>query len=281
MSTHVQSEFSSRGIKSTLSGPGPSSLRSLDMTKVTLMENKLAALNLLIGFAHAVPPSSSVQFTDTKSGEQTIGSPLSFQLAAMDFNFIVHRNLSAIPDCEPTEDFILGLPSLPFEVMELEDLAVKCARLREEQQKFLSKIKVTIAIEKLTVQQRQWQEWIQHREFRIGSSVAHCIIARKRNFDTLAKQLSKPDKKLNDLSETMRHKLSHGIKFRSIARGKYLNVIKFELNRKVAVRETGIIIPHHSFWLEASPDGLVCDTQSSEKHGLLEIKCPEGKRTKL
>ena len=80
------------------------------MTKVNIMKNKLAGLNLLIGFAHTIPPSPSVQFTDTKFGKQAIGSPLSFQLAAVDFNFGVHHNLSAISDCALTEDSFVSFP---------------------------------------------------------------------------------------------------------------------------------------------------------------------------
>ena len=97
------------------------------MTKVNLIKNKLAALNLLIGFAHTIPPSPSVQFTDTKFGKQAIGSPLPFQLAAADVNFSVHHNLSAISDC----GLHLKL-SILFKVMEVEDLALKCASLGEE-----------------------------------------------------------------------------------------------------------------------------------------------------
>ena len=76
---------------------------------------------------------------------------------------------------------------------------------------------------------RKSQEWIKHRQYRIGSSVAYRIISRKRNFESLTRQLNQPFKSLNEMSETERRKLSH---FESVARDKYYNIMKFRLKKK-------------------------------------------------
>ena len=80
------------------------------------------------------------------------------------------------------------------------------------------------------------------------------------------------------MSDTEKRKLSHGIKLESAARDKYYDVMKFKLNRNIILRETGMMIPPQVYLFEASPDGLVYDAQSSIKFGVLEIKCPEGKK---
>ena len=54
--------------------------------------------------------------------------------------------------------------------------------------------------------------------------------------------------------------------------------MKFKEKRHLIVQETGIVINPCIFWLGASPDGLVYDSNSVEPVDLLEIKCPEQKK---
>ena len=51
-----------------------------------------------------------------------------------------------------------------------------------------------------------------------------------------------------------------------------------KLNRHVFIRETGIVIQPNLYWLAASPDGLVKDSNNNPNIGMLEIKCPKSKR---
>ena len=109
--------------------------------------------------------------------------------------------------------------------------------------------------------------------------MCHRIYARKRSFDNLAKELNQPFKPLDEMSAFQQKKFKHGIKFESVARDKYYDVMKHHLRRPITLRETGMVIPPSMFWLEGSPDGLVIDPcSSSGKIGTIELKCPEGKK---
>ena len=72
--------------------------------------------------------------------------------------------------------------------------------------------------------------------------------------------------------------LSMGKTFEPVARELYVDVMKHKLNRHVFIRETGIVIQPNLYWLAASPDGLVKDSNNNPNIGLLEIKCPKSKR---
>ena len=55
-------------------------------------------MNPQIGFAHVVPSLDDMDTVRTKYGPQFIGSPLSYQLRVVDFNFDILINLSGVPD---------------------------------------------------------------------------------------------------------------------------------------------------------------------------------------
>ena len=55
--------------------------------------------------------------------------------------------------------------------------------------------------------------------------------------------------------------------------------MEYNLKRPITLRQTGMVIPPYMFWLEGSPHGLVIDScSSSGKMGILEVKCPKGKK---
>ena len=68
------------------------------------------------------------------------------------------------------------------------------------------------------------------------------------------------------------------VRYGPVARDKYKDIMKFKERRHVTCRETGIVINPSVFWLGARPDGLLYDCESTKPDGLLEIKCPEGKK---
>ena len=60
-----------------------------------------------------------------------------------------------------------------------------------------------------------------------------------------------------------------------MAKEKFFDYLTFSLEKKVAIRECGLVVQPYLFWLGASPDGLLFD---NGKVSLIEIKCPYTKR---
>ena len=99
-------------------------------------------------------------------------------------------------------------------------------------------------------------------------------MTRKKNFNTLYKQLDKP---FNEQIESVKQALDHGIRNEALAIEKYQFIMNYKINRPVKIREAGIIIQSQLFWLGTSPDEVIFDKKIQEI-GLLEIKCPHNKR---
>ena len=146
----------------------------------------------------------------TKYGPLFIGSPLSFHLSALEFNFTVVTNLEPavnLAQADPCDIYKVNLPyqfpDLPF-------------------QYFIEHLRVThqesIDIEKRTVKQRDCDEWIKHCKSRLRSSVCHRIYTRKRSFNNLAKELKQPFKPLNEIPAFQQKKFKHGINFEPVAK---------------------------------------------------------------
>ena len=116
MSTHIQKESDSHGMKPTLYDPRVCSERSLNMKRIQEMQTKLTAMNPLIGFAQMIPQPSAIQMVDTNFGKHALGSPLLFHVNVVDFNYGIFSDLSKITDCKPSEtpNGILNLPLLPL-----------------------------------------------------------------------------------------------------------------------------------------------------------------------
>ena len=104
-STHIQKESDFHGIKPTIYDPR-------NMKRMQEMQAKLTAMDPLIGFAQVIPPPSAIQMVDIKFGKHAFGSPLSFHLNAVDFNFGIFNDLSKNTDCTPSE-IPNGTPNLP------------------------------------------------------------------------------------------------------------------------------------------------------------------------
>ena len=70
----------------------------------------------------------------------------------------------------------------------------------------------------------------------------------------------------------------HGRIYEPVAHEKYLDVIKFHLNRNIDIRQTGLVLQPKFFWLAASPDGSDKSNEDVRQMGLIEIKCPKSKK---
>ena len=280
MSTSVQKELKKRGITPTLYDPRVKERQTLDLPGVDVMKKQLEDINPLIGFSHIIPEKPELLTNvDTRYGSQVLGSPLSFHLSALDFNFTVFTNLDPSGHFPQPDSSDINKVNLPHKFPDLPEPV----HFTTAQENFIENLRVThqesIDIEKRTVKQRECAEWIKHRENRLGSSVCHRFYVRKRSFNNLAKDLNQPFKPLDEMPAFLQRKLRHGIKFEPVARDKYCDVMKHHLKRPITLRETGMVIPPSMFWLEGSPDALVIDPCStSGKLGTVELKCPEGKK---
>ena len=119
-----------------------------------------------------------------------IGSPLSFHLSSLEFNFTVVTNLKPAVNPAQVDSSDIYKVSLPFHFPDLPE----AVHFSTVQQTFIEHLRVThqesIDIEKRTVKQRECDELIKHRKNRLGSSVCHRIYVRKRSFNNLAKKLN-------------------------------------------------------------------------------------------
>ena len=106
------------------------------------------------------------------------------------------------------------------------------------------------------------------------STSAHKIFIRKKNFDTLYKQIDKP---FNEQIESVKQALDHGIRNEALSIKKHQFIINYKLNRPVKIRETGIIIHSQLFSFGASPDGVIFGKKIQEI-GILQVKCLDNRR---
>ena len=140
---------------------------------------------------------------------------------------------------------------------------------------FFDRIKVEendcFDIEQKTILQSNSFVWFNLQRNRLTSSNAHKILIRKRNFETLANKLLKPEMEKN-FQKVVKDALKHGKLHEPTARRNYTQYLKFFLKHDINVRETGLVIERNLFWLATSPDDLVSE---NGKVGLVEIKCPK------
>ena len=121
----------------------------------------------------------------------------------------------------------------------------------------------------MTRKQRENKLWLQYREKRITSSVAHKIFIRQKVFETLVTSLHAPN---GNLTKSVQSAFKHGIKKEIIAKEKYVKAINFKFFRNIVVEGTGRLIQPNLPWLSASPDEKVLDQHEVPSQELLEIK---------
>ena len=245
------------------------------------LAQKLKEKDRRIGYAHCSDPTKTAT-KNTKYGEFVVGSPLSFQLAVNELNikFITnipsndrvsysnqpHVHLPLVFHSEEhsayPRDWLFEKTSEEHEIILLKSLMVS----HDDSHK----------IENETIKQSKCEKWHQYRKNRVTSSKAYMVYTRKRHFESLVNSLQDAKPK-SELPQTVQDAMNHGIIYEPIAREKYFNILKYELRRDVNIRETGLVIQPNLFWVAASPDGMVIDSQIGV--GLIEIKCPKSKRS--
>ena len=246
MSTTVQRQLSRRGINPTLYDPRSRDFKNDSRRRVGIMKETLQNVNQCIGFAYVIPPYDTVHKVETKFGMNPLGSVLSYQLSPVEFNFQVYIDTSAIgSNSFGDKPGTINLPDLPVKLFSCDSDLSKW-NLSDKEKREIKHLQVTlpeaIAIEKATTEQRNCKEWFRVRERRITASAVHRISVRKRQFENLASELAKQPVSINDMNDFMKKKMKHGIKYESVARDKYKDIMKFKEKRHLIVRETGIVI---------------------------------------
>ena len=279
MRTTLISKDKKKGIPPTLYDARLNFNQINNVPSMFRMKSHLLNIDKNIGYAHVI--SDNPVFDDnslSKYGLQMLGSPLSYQLPAVDINFFILSNLGSLPDLHDIsiEEFPDCLPviSLDWDFNIFENAS-------SEKKELLQTLMITHiesqVIEKTTRKQRESIEWQQYRKNRLTSTSAHKVFIRKKNFNTLAKQLNNP-KPFNEQIEIVKQALNHGENNEVVAKEKYRFIMNYRLLRNVKVKEVGLLIQNQLFWLGASPDGVIFDKQNIPHVGLLEIKCPYTKK---
>lgn len=108
------------------------------------------------------------------------------------------------------------------------------------------------------------KQWHEHRQFRITGSRCYAIFTYMKN-----KNPHWEDKSLQYFypkSFKATKEIKHGLENESFAREIYSN------QKKVEVKQFGLIVPGENPWLGYSPDGIVF--KDGKPDILIEIKCP-------
>lgn len=100
-------------------------------------------------------------------------------------------------------------------------------------------------LERETIEQSFNNKWHNEHKYRITSSNAHKVYIRTKNFSTLAESFINPDKK--KLPKFVLEAMKHWQKYESVARQKYFDYLKYTLNHKIFIRETGIVVQPNLF----------------------------------
>ena len=148
----------------------------LNPVKLASLKADLKTINPGIGFSHVIPPFDGLVFTDTRFGKQESGSPLSYQLSPVDFNFEVVFDIPDLvlskwtSDTDNSSDLPLSLADGYFDNSSLRDLSA-------EDKQYFNAFEVSLDdaqnIEKQTTKQRNCKEWFEFRKGRLTSTKAH------------------------------------------------------------------------------------------------------------
>ena len=102
MKTTVQKSVSKKGIRCTVYEPRLNINKDEFEKRTEQLQNSLSSIDKNIGFAHCIQPVSTAGSVKTEFGNFLVGSPLSYQLQPVEFNFKVLSNIRE--DCPQKPD---------------------------------------------------------------------------------------------------------------------------------------------------------------------------------
>ena len=133
-------------------------------------------------------------------------------------------------------------------------------------------------IEESTRSQANSPDWHTLRHDRITASTFGRIPQWKRKFETLASEMLDSKEGKKRIPKVLQQKFAYGKLNEPIALEMYHTYME-RSGCPVSLEACGLIIPPDAPWLAATPDSKVIDSGSSIPYGIVEVKCPEGKKS--
>ena len=235
----------------------------------------LKEINPKMALAQVMTPrTESNSMLKTKFGKSPQGSFASYQLSVTEDNFKVFCDTTSVTRLDPDNLNDLQITVFPRFPLDQSNKQFEISGdISGDEKSLLEKILVdddkVNEIEIRTRGQSNCQEWKDERKFRFTASNFGLIRDRKRNHETLVKNLRNPK------PFTSRY-TNHGLKYEAIALEQYQKYM-MSIRRPVQIFKSGLVISPDSPYLGASPDAKVIDPGCSKPFGLAEVKCPETK----
>ena len=251
------------------------SLKGQRASETKLLE-RLRELNPKMALSQIMTArTESTTLVPTKFGKSPQGSFASYQLSVTEGNFKVFCDISSVnrsdSDNHVHDSQLTAFPRFPLRASH-EQFQIP-TEISGDERCLLEKIQVDVdelnEIERKTREQSTCQEWKDERKFRFTASNFGLIRERKRNHETLVKNL------LNPKPFSSRY-TNHGLKYEPVALEQYQKYM-MSIRRPVKILKSGLVISLDSPYLGASPDAKVIDPGCNDPFGLSEVKCPETK----
>lgn len=111
--------------------------------------------------------------------------------------------------------------------------------------------------------------WFQQRKYRLTASNFGRVMTRKKEPTKSFLSSLFQSKNLTNISS-----IQHGKQNEAVAKTLYVKKMQKNVHANFSVYDSGLVINPSCPYLGASPDGKVFDPTSTNRFGLLEIKCP-------
>lgn len=141
-----------------------------------------------------------------------------------------------------------------------------------EHDAFLKKITIDVSetwnIQTNTTSQVEDAMWFQQRKYRLTASNFGRVMTRKKEPTKSFLSSLFQSKNLTNVSS-----IQHGKQNEAVAKTLYVKKMQKNVHANFSVYDSGLVINPSCPYLGASPDGKVFDPTSTNRFGLLEIKC--------
>ena len=183
MNTTINKRVHRKGIISTLYDPRNNFDKKDFESKMNFMQDTLLKKDKRIGFANCITNPLNRSFEDTKYGQFYLGSPLSYQLQAVEFNYQILTNIKSEQTITTSKSHNLG--NLPHQfITNNSDLIPIWQPFTQKEHEYFKNMMLSedqiLTNEKETVQQSLCDKWKSLRKGRITSSNSHKIFIRKK-----------------------------------------------------------------------------------------------------
>ena len=124
MSTTIKKQAEKQRISKTLYDPRKCVGNERFMQKVKKVKLQIMNIDKRIGFGHCIP-HETVEYVNTKYGDFSLGSPISFYLQPIEGNFHILSNITKSIDNSISKSSVSGSAcNLPFEFLKIKNVLV-------------------------------------------------------------------------------------------------------------------------------------------------------------